>query len=519
MDQRSERSRILYDVLYAVFKRWFALAFLCAIAFLLTMFFTFLTTPTYKATAKILIRSNPQQQLILFKDLATPGQEAPTVSPARNLIQILTGRQVAQQVVERFGLDERNRKKREEPEEISDVIRRSLVKTVTYPITLVLDLVGVEQQSENDFVDAVEHFMDEAQDIQLEQATNVINLSIWEETPKLSSDIANYMAQLLKEKSTELEQLDATEAYDFTREQLKAAETALMDSEAALLEFKKSNDIIGLEEQKKAKLDEIFVLESQYINVKVDFSEGKGKMDEIRKTISAQKQLLLEAPIFANNPVMKELLNALHGDEIELAGTLERFTESSENVKTLRAQALETKGKIEKELKAVVLNDSAILQSIHPDLAKEYAELTANVAALAAKQDVLEKEMDALRAEVFSLSLMEAELERLTRRRETNEKLYTNLSDKFSQLEVQKAFQLSGYDLKIIDKASIPEDARPDWPNWLLLIPLGFMGGLLISIVAVFFVDYWDESFKSANEIEDRLGLSVLCTVPDIEPR
>ncbi len=78
---------------------------------------------------------------------------------------------------------------------------------------------------------------------------------------------------------------------------------------------------------------------------------------------------------------------------------------------------------------------------------------------------------------------------------------------------------MSGYDLKIIDKAFIPEDASPDWPKWILVIPLGFMGSMLLSFGTVFFIEYWDESFKSPKEIEDRLGLPVLCTITDINKK
>ncbi|NVM20223.1 MAG: hypothetical protein HWN68_00400 [Desulfobacterales bacterium] len=519
MDEIPEKNLILYNILYTIFRRKVALISLSATSFLLIIFSTFLTTPTYKGTTKILIRSNPQQQLILFKDLATPGREAPKINPASNLIQILTGQQMAQQVVDRFRLDERLRRKKEKPEELHGLIKQflvKLVKAVTYPITLVKNLVGVEGQPSNFFSDAVDRLVEEAEDIQLEEESNVINLSIWEETPKLSSDIANYMAELLIERSAELEQVNTKQAYDFTREQLKAAEATLRDSEAELLQFREKNGIVSLEEQKKAKLDELHMVENQHINVKTELSEAKARLDELRKRISAQKKLLSDSPIFANNLVVKELINSLNSAEIRLAGELEKFTESSKSVKSLRAQTSESREKIEKELKAMMKSDSAILASIHPDLPKDYAQITANFAALAAKQVSLEKEMNALKAEAFLLSVLETKLESLNRRRETNESLYKNLLDKHSELEVLKASQMSGHDLKIIDKAFVPEDASPDRPNWILVIPFGFMASLLLSVGSVFFIEYWDETFKSAGEIEQRLGLTVLCTVPDM---
>ena len=75
---------------------------------------------------------------------------------------------------------------------------------------------------------------------------------------------------------------------------------------------------------------------------------------------------------------------------------------------------------------------------------------------------------------------------------------------------------MSGYDLNVIDKGFVPEDARPDSPNWILVIPIGFIISIMLAFGTVFFVEYWDESFKSPSEIEDQLALPVLCTLPNM---
>ncbi len=217
-----EKNQILYYVLYVVFKRKVLLTLLCLVSFVLIIFFTFLRTPEYQASAKILIRPHPQQQLILFRDLATPGKEAVRVNPAANLIHILTSQEMARRVVERFKLGEKLHK-REKSQEFRVVIKDALSKVLTYPLMLLRRLRGAEKQSPNYVSKAMDELLTEAEDIQLEADTNIINLAIWEDNPELASDIANYMATLLIEKSTELEQSNATLAYDFTSRQLGGA--------------------------------------------------------------------------------------------------------------------------------------------------------------------------------------------------------------------------------------------------------------------------------------------------------
>jgi uncharacterized protein involved in exopolysaccharide biosynthesis len=486
-------------------------------AYLFIIFFTYLTTPVWKATTKILIRSNPQQQLILFKDLASPAEDVTKINPASNLVQILTSQELAQEVVRTFKLDEISRIKIEEPGTTRDIIKRFIKYLVTYPITLSKEIGVLEGKQQNYFTDAVKNLVKDAQDIELEESTNVINLSIWGQSPKLASDIANYMAQHLIAKSVELDQSNAIQVYEFTKNRLHTAKAALLKSEKELLEFRKSQSIIDISEQKKAKIGEMHNFESQYINITAELKEVQAKLKEMSEEISKQKKVLEESKIFTNNPIMKELITSLNTDKIQLAGDLEIFSETSKNVKSLKARTSKNRSIIEEELKNMLQNDNAVLHSLHPDLPREYAQIAANVAALFSKRNFIRKEMESLRSEAFRLSILETELEKFNRNKETNEKLYKNLLDKLAELEVQKASQMSGYDLKVIDKAYMPDDADADWPKVLIVIPLGLIGSIVLGIATVFFIEYWVESFKTPSEIEDKLELPVLCTVPEIK--
>jgi succinoglycan biosynthesis transport protein ExoP len=514
VEEALEKNRFLYDVLYVVFRRKVRLALLFGFSFGLVVFFASLTTPTFKATTKILVRPNPQQQLILFKNLATPGKENPSVNPSRNLIQILTGKQMAREVVEKFGLGERAERKANESksqivEWVFDILN-AIVSTVQR-------MIGIESHPHDYVSEAVKQFIEKAEDVQLEEESDVINLTIWEETPELSSDIANFMAHRLLERAIELEQENAREAYRFISDKITQAETELRNAEETLFAFRKQHGVINFTDQKQERLKNLTGVEDRFRILEVQIGENEAKLEEMHKRIEAQKKLLADAPVFSNNPVVKELVNAWNIQEIKLAGALERFTGSSEDVKTLKAQAAESKDRIEKQLAALLNSETAVLQSIHPNLASEYTDLVVETGGLRAKRAILESQISGLREEAFELAELEMELKNLNTRRAAKTTIYESLLGKFSQLEVQKVFDMIGaYDLKVVDKAYIPEDARPDRPEWSLLLPLGLVGSFLLSLGLVFFIEYWDESFKSPQDIEQKLDLDVLCTVPDM---
>ena len=516
MEEALEKNRLLYHVLYVVFRRKMRLVLLFGLSLGLVVFFGLLTTPTFKATTKILVRPNPQQQLILFKNLATPGKENSAITPARNLIQILTGKQMARDVVEKFGLDDRARRKANESKEFRNQIVQMIFDFFNSVVSTVQGTIGLEADSDDHFNKAVEHFIEKAEDVQMEEESDVINLTIWEETPQLSVDIANFVAHRLVERAVELEQENARQAYDFIKEKIKTAEVELKNAEDTLFVFRKKHGVINFTDQKIERVRDLASAEDTARILEVQIGENEAKLQEMRRTIEGQKKLLKNAPVFSNNPAVKELVSAWNSKEINLAGALEQFTESSEDVKTLRAQAAESKDRIEKELTALLNSETAILQSIHPDLAEEYTRLVVDNQGLRARQAILESQISGLRDEAFELAELEMELKNLNTRRAAKTTIYENLLGKFSQLEVQQVFEMLGYDLKIVDKAYISPDARPDRPDWSLLLPLGVVGSILISFGLVFFIEYWDESFKSPQDVEQKLELDVLCTVPDM---
>ncbi len=491
------------------------LALLFGLSFGLVVFFALLTTPTFKGTTKILVRPNPQQQLILFKNLATPGKENLAVNPGRNLIQILTGKQMAREVVEKFGLGERARKRAHESENSRHDIVKAVFRFFDSVQSALKRIIGLGTDPDY-FSRAVDRLIKKAQDVRLEEESDVINLTIWEETPTLSSGIANFMAQRLVERARELEHENARQAYVFTRDKIAEAELELKKAEETLFAFTKQHGVINFSEQKMTKLKNLTDAEDESRALEVQIGENEGKLAEIHKTIAAQKTLLRDAPVFSDNPVVKELVSALNIQEIKLAGAMERFTGLSEDVKTLKAQASESKDRIEKELTALLNSETAVLQSVHPDMAEEYVRLVVTTEGLRTKRAILESQISGLRKVAFDLAELEMELTNLIARRAAKNAIYESLLGKFSQLEVQQAFEILGHDLKVVDRAYVPEDARPDRPDWPLLLPLGFLGSLLFSFGLVFFIEYWDESLKSPQDIEQKLDLDVLCTVPDM---
>ena len=131
------------------------------------------------------------------------------------------------------------------------------------------------------------------------------------------------------------------------------------------------------------------------------------------------------------------------------------------------------------------------------------------------KLAILDEELVKQRSELAYLNEVDYELERLQRDVDVRKAIYGSLRAKMEELEIQKSQHIPPLDLKLIDKASILEGADPNWPDWTVNGIVALVLGLSLGIGLPFLVEYWDESLKNSREVEDKIGLSVMASIPE----
>jgi len=86
-------------------------------------------------------------------------------------------------------------------------------------------------------------------------------------------------------------------------------------------------------------------------------------------------------------------------------------------------------------------------------------------------------------------------------------------------LQAQSAENLErnqkGSKFKIVDSARLPE--KPFKPNFLKILLVAVAAGLGVSLGSVLFLDFIDTSFKDVGELEEYIGVPVICALPFIE--
>lgn len=609
MKDKPETNIILYNFLYTIFKRQKTILCLTAITFILVVFGTWLSVPSWDATSKILVRSMAQQQLSLFDDMSVPLRDSAKVIPAANFIQVLYSRDLATEVVEGFGLDKTLEEQKTAPGNARFWIKNGISTVLTSPVALLKLITGAEDQEPNYKEDAIRAFMDNAVKCDLEIGTQVIVLTVSEQEPELASRIANYMADALVKKAVTMDQDSSKNVLHFTDEKLAETEVELIKSEQNLLDYSTKNNIVSIAAEKISKLELIAKVEEDLNTVDASLAETRARIEGMLSQVATQREALspamlvassptmtqlvenlntlesglagakarlvtmqqqvakqtesLTASMVANNPVISALQESLNDLEAQLSAAHARYESDHAPVKQLEAQAAQKREQLKKvldeikasemsvaetihrnmpidlsttmalvqsleaqietnraaiavEFQAHAANDVAVLNTIHRNMAIDYATSLSAVIALESKRAVLARQLVQLRSEGSDLVVKEMELDRLQRAVDSNRDLHANLLDKHTQLQVQSVFEKGGYDLQIIERAALPKDAKKDSPAWIINIVLGFAASLLVGVGVAFFTEYWVENFRVAKDVEDRIGLPVLCVLADV---
>ncbi|MEG8028211.1 GumC family protein [Sphingomonas aerolata] len=141
-------------------------------------------------------------------------------------------------------------------------------------------------------------------------------------------------------------------------------------------------------------------------------------------------------------------------------------------------------------------------------LQTEYLASLERERALKSKVDQLKSSYLDLRRRSIQYNIYQQEVD-------TNRALYDGLLQRFKEIGVAGGVGVNN--VSIVDPADIPQ--RPSSPRLLLNLALALIAGLVIGAVSALALEQIDEAIADPSEVERRLGLPLLGSVPRVEGR
>jgi uncharacterized protein involved in exopolysaccharide biosynthesis/Mrp family chromosome partitioning ATPase len=509
--------RDFYNVLFRNKRK--ILVFFFSVVIVVTLG-TVLASEVYQSEAELMVRLG--RESVTLDPTATTGQVVNIGSERENEInsetEILKSRELAEKVVDTVGV----KLVLEGPEEtlapgdsLFRIVRYWMRRAVKLSADAMAKLLvsnaaprSAAQLKERD--KAVQSLIKHL-NIEATKKSNIISIGYETSDPQLARDVVDKLIGFYLDKHINAHR--TTGSYQFFDQQKETLQSSLAQTEEKLKNLKNRTGTASILEQRRILMERIGGMQTELQQTESASAASAARVQALKASLAGLPSTLKtgEGTGFAMSAAdgMRKEIYELQLKEQELLST---FTAESIPVKEIRRQIREGQALLSKaeQTKQVTMGINENYQKIQLDLLTEQS----NLSSLQGRAAVLKTQIESGRGELSNLNDTEMQLAQLERELETQKSNYRKYSDSLEQARIDQALELEKIsNISIVQPASYP--VKPIRPKKLLNLALGLFLGLFGGLGLAFFSEYQDHSFKKPEDVDNRLHLPVLATLPN----
>jgi capsular exopolysaccharide synthesis family protein len=277
---------------------------------------------------------------------------------------------------------------------------------------------------------------------------------------------------------------------------------SLSDRDKAIVNIKKHLKIENLKD-------------SSIISISYDAENPKTAQEIVSKLIDLYLEKHIEAYRTPGSPQFfteqtDHLQNKLTQSESELMDF-----KNKTGISSVREQQRLVAKRISTLKQEINQTEAALASSVARTLVDKEALLTEQVtiSSLRAKINTQRKQLADAQKELKTLNYAEAKISHLTREASIQEANYRKYSENLEQARINYAMENERIsNISVVQAATLPIKAIR--PNKSVNLTLGFLLGIVGAIVLAIFSERLDHSLKTPDEVEERLQLPALASIP-----
>jgi len=318
-------------------------------------------------------------------------------------------------------------------------------------------------------------------------STSIIDIAVTSPNPREAKELANAVAAVYREYNKANRNVRVTEARKFIEAQLREVEGRVKRAEEEVWAFRDANRII-------APGAESTVLLSLFTQVRGDIEKTRQQRIELegmQTRLARNGAAALDARIYVDstNPNLAKLASTQSELMLERTNLALEVTERHP-----RLQAIDDR-----------------LREVRAEMRRE---VSAQVAALRTREDILTRQMGELLAKNREVPATELSLARLQRDAKVNDDLLTLLKTRHQEALIKESEGVE--EVSIVRPASDP--TTPTGTDTVNTVLVGALLGLMLGLVLAFVQETLDTSIGTIEDVESYLGVRVLGIVPHIDP-
>ena len=427
-------------------------------------FVSFMTTPIFKASSKILIERKDSSDKAFFFRMNLP-RNYETYDWIKSEIEIIKSYPIASRVVNDLIL--------EKIDQTSSILTRKEI---------------FEQEVENFLVN-----------LKVENArnSNVIEVSYKSKDQSLVAPIVDKVIETYQIYRSEI--YEEFDTYQFFEEQMTITDKTLRELEQSQASYKRREEMIAPKTQVDILLTKLSDYEKSLTAVLTKRIGKEAKLEMIKEKLAMDSEINIPFTEVSEGNSRDLYIAKLKGElldkRIQKEQLLQRFKPTYGEIIDLEKIIAITKKHIKREVLDIIEQEEASIQ------------------ALQAEEEALQKLINKINEKIKQFAQKEYELTQLSRGIDENREVYSILLKQREEARISLAKTQKGVKIMVINPAIEPKN--PISPNKKLNVTLASFLGLLTGIGIAFLVEYLSNSISTDKELKKFTGLKVLGSVKE----
>ncbi len=498
----------LRNVLHIFFKRKKTILYFGISVFTLIAVGTFLISPKYQASAKILVKPGREDQVTstsVMRDAPKVVYQFNEDRQKNSEVQILTSRVLIEKVVELLGPTVIFPSLKEDKPGILSTVFSFLPKTTNERFQSDLD-IAVKKFEKKLWVGSIKD-------------SSMIKVTFKHKDPELAAKVVNSLVSQYMELHLDIHKRNKT--YDFFKKQSELLGKQSQDAENKLEAFKREHGIIDPDEERRLLLHQVAALRSDLNGTLIQESETDKRIRQLRVQLgNTEETVEIGQEVKKNNETISRFETRLVELELKEQEIQNRFTDEVPFKARLVQQVRDEIDMVTRKLKEQETKLDGVVRSgknqLHEDLQSNLLRNQVELHALKTKKETQMAQLADYRIKLNRFNQLELEFKRLKQEVDINRENYKEYLIKFEESRISNAMDTDRLtNVKVIEPATAPFD--PVSPKVLLNLALGFILGGFGSLGLAFCSEFLDDCIETDQDVESLLEMPVLASVSHLE--
>jgi len=329
---------------------------------------------------------------------------------------------------------------------------------------------------------------------QLDRSRTVLTISYADKDPEVSAAVINTVANVFVNKLLDYKRFRTSSILKSLEDQLGVAQTELNISENRVRQFRERNPFLMLSQEGAN-------IVTQLSDRQVELSEVEQSIERISYLIENKNNLTGDS----YDAAYQEILSTISARD--LAGSqvmLDQYTNLKDEKNRLLTENYSEDHMMVKDVSVRISNMQKEIDT----------RVNQHVSQLQTQKNNLERTVTTNEQNIRRLPRNELRLAELERDRQVKSDIYSNILVRFNEAKVADASIIP--DAFIIEEAEIPLSYASNLVDSIKKFLIGPFLGLILGIGLFIILDFLDKSVKNSDELETKLNLPVLTTIPII---